>query len=78
MNTIKGDYQHINTGKAVKLSDLIKSGDITDRNIIQIFDTNGAFITRGNWFQDNILGWGDFWGMASKGGTGLTVSFRLA
>ena len=78
MKTIKGDYQHINTGKAVKLSSLIKSDDITDHSIIQIFSAAGAFITKGNWFQDHILDWGDSWGQATKAGTGLTVNFRLA
>ena len=50
METIKGNFQHINTGRTVRLSSLIKSGDISDKNIIQIYDAEGKFITRGNWY----------------------------
>lgn len=67
----------INTGKATKLASLIKSGDIKDHHVINIYDTTGQFITKGNWFQDNILNWGSFTGIATKAGTGNTVSFKL-
>ena len=77
METIKGNFKHINTGRIVRLSSLIKSGDISDKSIIQIYDTEGKFITRGNWYQDNVLGWCDRFGKATKGGTGLTVKFQF-
>ena len=70
-------FNYINTGKVVRFSGLIQSGDITDRNIIEICDTIGEFVTRGNWYQDNVLAWGSFTGVASKAGTGLTVKFQL-
>lgn len=72
------EYKHINTGRIVKLSSLIKSGDITDDSIIQIFDKAGTFVTRGNWYQDNVLDQAERWGRASKAGTGHTVKFQLA
>lgn len=77
METIKGNFKYINTGRTVKLSSLIKCSDITDKSIIQIYDAEGKFITKGNWYQDNVLGWSDHFGKASKAGTGLTVKFQL-
>lgn len=71
------NYKFVNTGIKAKLSSIIMSGDVRDENLIQIFDTMGNFITKGNWFQDNILSWGDFYGVARKGGTGRTISFNL-
>ena len=70
-------YTHINSRKAVRLATLIKSGEIGDRDIIQIFNADGRFVTKGNWFQDNILEMSHFFGFATKAGTGLTVSFKL-
>ena len=67
----------INTDKTVRLSSLIESGDVSDSNVIVIYDTDGSFITKGNWFQDNILWFADRFGMSSKAGTGNTVSFKL-
>lgn len=71
-------YEFLNTGKAVKLESLVKSEDITDEYVIQIFDQNGQFITKGNWFQDNILEYTNAVGIATKSGTGHTVSFKIA
>ena len=70
-------YAHINTGRPVRLESLIVSTDLRRSDIIQILNANGEFVTKGNWFQDNILAWGDFWGTATKAGTGNTVSFKL-
>ena len=72
------DHTIINSGKPVKMSSLIQSGEVGDRNVIEVYDTLGNFVTRGNWYQDNVLSWGGFWGIASKAGTGLTVKFQLA
>lgn len=68
---------YINTGKPVKLRSLITSGDIRDATILEIYDALGTLIARGNWYQDHMLNWGDFQGIASKAGTGLTVKFKL-
>lgn len=40
---------------------------ITDDDTIEIYDTLGNFVTRGNWYQDQILDFGGFFG---------TVNFR--
>ena len=70
--------QYINTGKVAKLSDVVMSGDVGDRDIVKVYDAEGKFITKGNWFQDHVLDWAGFYGIASKAGSGLTVSFQLA
>lgn len=51
--------------KTYKLSSLIMSQTITDDDTIEIYDTLGNFITRGNWFQDQILDFGAFFGFVS-------------
>lgn len=71
------EYKHLNTGNAVTMGALIQSSDIGDKEIIQIFDKDGTFLTKGNWFQDNVLEYTQAMGIATKPGTGLTVNFRL-
>ncbi len=71
-------YEFLNTGKVVKLESLMQSEDITDKTVIQIFDQNGQFVTQGNWFQDNVLEYTSAVGIATKPGTGHTVSFKIA
>lgn len=70
-------FKYINTGEVVKLSDLIESEDIDDRSIIKVYNADGKFVTKGNWFQDHILDWVGSYGTAKKAGVGLTVSFHL-
>lgn len=72
------DFTYINTGRVINLQALVMSEDIHDKSIIQVFDHEGKFLTKGNWFQDNVLAYADRFGIASKAGTGLTVSFRLS
>ena len=72
------EYRYINTGATVKLNALIISSDITDKTVIQVFDQEGKFLTKGNWFQDHVLNYSDRFGVATKPGTGLTVNFKLA
>lgn len=70
--------KYLNTGKAVTLRDLIVSGDINDRTQINIYDKNGNFIRRGKWFDDKMLEYiGRESGIASKAGTGYSISFKL-
>ena len=69
--------KYINTGKPVCLKTLICSGDINDRTMIRIFDCVGSFLTRGNWYQDQILEHIDRIGVAKRPGTGITVNFSL-
>ena len=71
------NFKYLNTNKKVALGDLIKSEDVTDQTIIQVFDTEGKFLTKGNWYQDSVLEYSEAKGIASKPGTGLTVNFRL-
>lgn len=66
-----------NKCKVVKLSTLICNGKIRDESIIQIYDANGCFITRGHWYQDNILNWGEHRGIAHRMGAGFSISFNL-
>lgn len=67
-----------NTDGNIKLSTLIKSGQINDSSIIQIFDNFGNFLTRGAWYSDSVLEYTERFGKATKPGTGRTVNFRLA
>ena len=68
----------INSGTIVRLESLILSGELTDRNIIDIYDADGRLVGRGYWYQDQILNYSMSRGTASKIGTGLTVKFHLA
>lgn len=70
-------YNYLNTGSIIKLETLIQSGEAQDKNIIQIFDESGVFVTKGNWFQDNILEHVEAKGIATKPGTGLTINFKM-
>ena len=71
-------YNYINTGNTIKLKALMVSSDITDKTIIHVDDHEGKFLTKGNWFQDNVEDYADRFGVATKPGTGLTVNFQLA
>lgn len=71
-------YEYINSGSIIKLQTLIQCGEVEDKNIIQVFDETGVFVTKGNWFQDNVLEYGQCKGIATKAGTGLTVNFKMA
>ena len=68
---------HINTGLPVKLKTLIVSGDIKDESKIQIFNSVGAFLAVGKWYQDQILSYGERFGVATKAGTGKSIKFKL-
>ncbi len=48
--------------KIYKLSSLVMNDTITDDDTIEIYDTLGNFVTRGNWYQDQILNFGGFFG----------------
>lgn len=74
---INTGMKHINTGTPVRLKTLIVSGDVQDDTKITIFNKDGAFLTAGNWYQDQVLNYIDKVGIAKKAGTGLTVSFRI-
>ena len=67
----------VNTGRTIKMSELMVSSDITDQSIITIFDADGKFLVEGNWFEDKILAYADCQGIARKIGSGLGVSFNL-
>ena len=69
--------KHINTDTATRLRGLIVSGDINDKTEIAIYDTDGAFICRGKWYEDKVLEYGECWGKAHKAGTGVSIQFRL-
>lgn len=60
-----------------QLSDLIMSEEVSDRTIIRIYDAEGKFLAKGNWFQDQILDYAGRTGQATKPGTGLSINFRL-
>ena len=74
----KPECKHLNTGRTVRLASLIMSSDILDEHIINIFDQDGRFITKGNWYQDNVLAYTSRFGTAQKVGTGNAISFRLS
>ena len=71
------DYTFINTGKAINLRSLIVSGDIDDKAIINIYDAQGKFIVRGEWYRDGVLAYSEDFGTARKVGTGHSISFKL-
>ena len=70
-------YNYINSGSVIQLKALIVSSDITDKSVIKIYDSEGKFLAKGNWFQDHILDYSDKYGVATKPGTGVTVNFKL-
>lgn len=43
-------YEYINTGRQVKLGDLVTSDDITDDTTIKASGVNGNFLARGKWY----------------------------
>lgn len=75
--TVQPKYEHINTGRPVKLADLVLSGDINDNTMIMVYGINGNFLARGTWYMDDILEWSRAIGTVHKTGTGLSVSFRI-
>lgn len=71
-------FEYINTGRAAHLGDLLLSGDITDSSEINVFGPDGDLLTRGRWYEDNVLAYANVLGVARKVGSGLTVSFNLS
>lgn len=67
----------VNTGIVIHLSQLMTSSDVTDQSIITIFDSDGKFLVKGNWYEDKILAYADRLGVARKAGSGLGISFNL-
>ena len=67
----------VNTGRPIKMTELLTSSDITDQSIITIFDKDGKFLAKGNWYEDKILAYADRRGIARKVGSGLGISFNL-
>lgn len=59
-----------------KLSSVILNRQVRDEDIVRVYDKDGAFITKGNWYQDNILDWCEFFGEVSRMGN-RTVKFQL-
>lgn len=51
-----------------KLSKLVCSGLIRDDDIIEVYDMFGTLVARGNWYQDNLLKWADFYGKETHKG----------
>lgn len=72
------EKKYLNTGKRIKLRSLIISGDIDDNTKIAIYTNDGKYICRGNWYEDKVLEHGEFFGLATKSGTGTSIQFRLA
>ena len=62
--------------RMTKLSSVILNGRARDEDIVRVYDKDGVFITKGNWYHDNILDWCDFFGEVSRMGD-RTVKFQL-
>lgn len=62
--------------RMTKLSSVILNGQVRDEDIVKVYDKDGVFITKGNWYQDNILDRCDFFGEVSRMGD-HTVKFQL-
>ena len=45
----------ITSGTTTKLEALLKSGQVTDKTWITIYNAEGKFLTRGHWFEDKVL-----------------------
>ena len=71
------EHKYINTGKSVRLRDLIVSGDIDDKTIIHIYDEQWQIVRTGRWYEDRILAYGEHFGKASYQGSSAWISFRL-
>ncbi len=71
------DYRCINTGKPVTLRDLVFSGDVDGTEIIHVYDPDGKFLVKGEWYGDWILPYTERKGVVTKAGTGKSLSFRL-
>ena len=71
------DYKYINTGKPATLRDLVFSGDVDGTEIIHVYDPDGKFLVKGEWFGDWILPYTEREGLVTKAGTGKSLSFRL-
>ena len=69
--------KYINSTETIRLQHLIVSGEISDETIIDLFDKNGKQVTRGKWYEDNILNYSRSFGKAYKAGTGLTIKFVI-
>lgn len=70
-------FKYINSDQAVTLSDLVFSGDVDGSEIIHVYDPDGKFLVKGEWFGDWILPYTDRKGRVTKAGTGKSISFRL-
>lgn len=72
---MKGPF--VNSGRSVRLSSLILSGELDDNALICVYDAEGKFLGRGGWFSDFVLRWYDRYGVAVKPGTGRSINFRF-
>lgn len=70
-------YKHINTGKPVRLSQLITSGDVTDDDPIAVCNDAGHLLAIGYWHHGGVIAYRSGMGTAEKSGTGRTVIFKL-
>ena len=79
MNMIKDKVTstNVNDGSQHTLRELIVSGDITDKSILNIFDADQRFLCRGHWYEDRILKYGEEPCKSRKAGTGLSITVIL-
>lgn len=77
MNTINDNVTLINDGCQHTLRELIVSGDITNKSILNIFDADLRFICRGYWYEDKILKYGEEPCKSRKAGTGRSITVIL-
>lgn len=77
MNTINDSVTLINDGCQHTLRELIVSGDITNKSILNIFDADQRFICRGYWYEDKILKYGEEPCKSRKAGTGRSITVIL-
>lgn len=69
-------YEYINTGRKVKLWELILSHDIEAEGVIRVIDPDGNTVAHVPWYEDKILELGDERGVASMTETS-TVNFQI-
>ena len=63
--------------KTTRLAHLIKSGEIDDRTPIQIYGSEGKFITEGKWYEDKILNYTENLGFVEKSARNLRTRFVI-
>ncbi len=67
----------LNSGVTTRLAALIKSGEIDDRTLINIYDREGKFLLRGAWYEDKVLEYSERFGKATKRLSGFYACPRV-